>query len=648
GHPPRPPRRLYPRSLLLPRTLAPRPLARLRPPHARARPHLRPDRRVRLEPDGAASRGVGLGLARRRDRNPRRGEPEGRPLYPDRHATGLADSRPPRDPAGRRRGANPKLRLPQALRPRQPRLPGAFQPDHGGDRGPLRRAPGRRRLADGQRVRLPLHDPLLRSRLPRRLPRLAGGAVRDDGGVERSLGQRFLEPGVRRLLRDRPAQPDRHRSEPLPRPRLRPLRQRHRRHVPGGAGRDPAAALAGALGDPQLHDALRRVRPLPCRRMPRLRHLGLLPAGPGRTIRHVRGGEAALGANRSAGPDLLQPRPLPGPLRWGKPWLLGDGAGRRTGQLGAFQSPAGPRRGRPLDRPGPGPRRRRRLLLPVARRHGRPGTDALRAAPPRRDARPRRRGGRGAGDRRLAKRAGPRPGRPPPRLREPLGLRRTAPQRRRRLLGSAHALLFGAARPRRRRRCPTPGARHNRISPRRRPRPPAGGGGACSPPDGAGADDAARRRSAHRLPDADRPRPRGRAARPAARAAGPLHAELRRSAARPHRPRRRPRGRHLGGKLRAPRRRGDPHLRQWSPRRRTGGRPSRSRDDDRRLEPDADHRGLHRPPGRGGRADDAPPGRRPRRPPRRHGDLAQLQRDAGHAAGRVDPRPRLVRAAADL
>ena len=47
----------------------------------------------------------------------------------------------------------PQLRLAQALRPRQPHLPRALPPHHDRDRRALRAAPGRRRLADRQRVR---------------------------------------------------------------------------------------------------------------------------------------------------------------------------------------------------------------------------------------------------------------------------------------------------------------------------------------------------------------------------------------------------------------------------------------------------------------------------------------------------------------
>ena len=106
---------------------------------------------------------------------------------------------------------------------------------------------------------------------------------------------------------------------------------------------------------------------------------------------------------RTGHPDLISfnhdlYRGLKGTAR-----LLGDGAAGRSGQLGALQPAAGARRGRPLDRPGLRPRLRRRQLLPLAGGHRRPGADALRSAPPRRDARPRRRGGRCAGDRRPAR-----------------------------------------------------------------------------------------------------------------------------------------------------------------------------------------------------------------------------------------------------
>ena len=362
----------------------------------------------------------------------------------------------------------PQLRLAQALRPRQPHLPRALPPHHDRDRRALRAASGRRRLADRQRVRLPRHGALLRSGQPRRLPRLAGSALRDARGAERGLGQRLLEPGVHRLGPDRPAKPDGGPAEPLARARLLPLRQRRDRRLPGGAGRDPAPALARALGDPQLHDALPRLRPLPGRGVPRLRLVGLLSPRSGRAL-PAGGGEGALGADRTPRPDLVQPRSLPrseGPAR-----LLGDGAGGRAGQLGALQLPAGGGSGGALDGAGLRPRLRRRQLLPLAGGDGRPGADALRSAPPRRDARPGRRGGRRARAERPPQRRRADARRPPPRLREPLDLRRAAAQRRGELLGPGDALLRRAALARRRRRHPAPGRTTSAATGSSSPRP---------------------------------------------------------------------------------------------------------------------------------------------------------------------------------
>ena len=53
----------------------------------------------------------------------------------------------------------PQLRLPQALRPRQPDLPRALPPHHPRDRRALRAASGGRRLANRQRMGLPLDRP---------------------------------------------------------------------------------------------------------------------------------------------------------------------------------------------------------------------------------------------------------------------------------------------------------------------------------------------------------------------------------------------------------------------------------------------------------------------------------------------------------
>ncbi len=94
-----------------------------------------------------------------------------------------------------------------------------------------------------------------------------------------------------------------------------------------------------------------------------------------------RGGEGSLGAHRPSGPDLLQSRSLPRPQ--GSARLLGDGAGQRSGQLGQVECSAGHGSSRPLDCPGLCPWCQLRLLFPLAGGDDRPGTDALRPAPPR-------------------------------------------------------------------------------------------------------------------------------------------------------------------------------------------------------------------------------------------------------------------------
>jgi hypothetical protein len=230
---------------------------------------------------------------------------------------------------------------------------------------------------------MPRHGALLRSRQPRRLPRLAGGALRDARGAERGLGQCLLESGVHRLGPDRPAKSDGGPAQSFARARLLSLCQRRDRGLPGGAGRDPAPALARTLGDAQLHDAFQGLRPLPGIGVPGLRLVGLLSPRSGRALPAGRG-EGALGADRPPRRHLVQPRSLPRSERPAR--LLGDGAGGRSGELGAFQLHPGGGGGGAVDRPGLRPRLRRRQLLPMAGGDGRAGVDALGTASPRRDA----------------------------------------------------------------------------------------------------------------------------------------------------------------------------------------------------------------------------------------------------------------------
>ena len=203
------------------------------------------------------------------------------------------------------------------------------------------------------------------------------------------MGQRLLEPGVQRLEPDRAAAPDRRRAEPVARARLLPLRQRRRRRVPARSGPHPARALSRPLDHPQLHDALLRVRPLHERRAARFRLVGFL-SRPGKSSAGRSADEEKVRWARTGHPDIISfnhdlYRGLKGRAR-----LLGDGAGQRPGQLGALQRRAGRRRGRALDGAGLGPRRKLRLLLPLAGGDDRAGADALRAAAPRRDGRSRR------------------------------------------------------------------------------------------------------------------------------------------------------------------------------------------------------------------------------------------------------------------
>ena len=325
--------------------------------------------------DRAARGRVRLDLARRRGAGPGRRRPAHRDVHADGDAPGVADPEAPGDPAGRGRAsvrnfgsrkhydhASPiyrehSRRITTEIAERYGQHPAVvgWQTDNEFGCHDTARSYGRA-SRDAFRVWLE-------------------AALRDARGAERGLGQCLLEPGVHRLGPDRPAAPDRGPAQPLARARLLPLRQRRDRRVPGGAGRDPAPALARRWVTHNFMMHFTRLRPLPGRGVPRLRLVGLLSPRSGRALPAGRG-EGALGEDRPPRPHLVQPRSLPrseGPAR-----LLGDGAGGRPGELGALQLPAGGGSGRPLDRAGLRPRLRRRQLLPVAGGDRRPGADALR------------------------------------------------------------------------------------------------------------------------------------------------------------------------------------------------------------------------------------------------------------------------------
>ena len=361
-------------------------------------------------------------------------------------------------------------------------------------------------------------------------------ALRHARGPERGLGQRLLEPGVHRLGPDHPPHLTVGRAEPLARARFLPLRQRRRRRVPGGAGRASCASSRRAAGSRTTSCAFRRLRPLTRRRAASISPRGT-PTRPGGSSARLSATTEKARWARTGHPDLISfnhdlYRGLQGPAR-----LLGDGAGRGQINWARLQPAAGRRARWRSGRRRPTPTARVRQLLPLAGRHDGAGTDALRPAAPRRIARPRRRGGRGAGA------AGARQCRgAAPAWRCCTTTRASGPTTRSRTAADASywrqmMLFYGALR--------SLGVdvdiRHpdHDLSGYDLIVAPAlqlmGAERARSPGRATPTATRTRLRAAHRLPHADRPRPRGRPAGSAARAARLHAAQLRRHAPGPDR-----------------------------------------------------------------------------------------------------------------
>ena len=533
------PRHLRARRLRLPGARALGAVAALPGAPAGAGHHLRPHRRVRLVAGSSRARASSTGhwlddaVEALAD-----AERLSRDVHADGDPAGLADPQAPGDPAGRRRRATSATSA-RASTTTTPARSTASTPAASPARSPsatgsIRPSPAGRPTTSGAATARPA---------PTAAPAAIAfrvwleAALRHARGAERGLGQRLLEPGVHRLGPDRPTQPDRGRAEPLARARLLPLRQRRGRRVPGRSRSRSCAELSP--GRWITHNYMMHFNEFDHYTNAELLDFASWDSYPlGQVERCLaRRGEGALGADRAPRPisfnhDLY--RGLKGRRAF---WVMEQGAGQ-VNWAPSNCTPGGGR-GRALDRAGLRPRRDfvsyfRWRAATVAQELMHSGS-----APPRRDARPRRRGGRRARAERPAERRRAAPGRPPPRLREPLDLRRAAAQRGRELLAPDDALLRRAALARRRRRHPPPGPRPQRLRLIVAPALQLMGEERARHLAELRAAAPSRLRSAHRLPHPDRPRARRRPARSAARPARPAPAQLRRHAPRARRPGRR-------------------------------------------------------------------------------------------------------------
>ena len=159
--------------LLLSGAMAAREMGRGRPPHGGAWPCLGAHRRIRLVAYRAAIRHLPVGMDGRGDRGARLRRPQGHPRYADRRTAEVAGRPLPGYPARRRARRGSKIRRAPALLFLQPALPHRSRPHHRSHGPPLRRKSLRARLADGQRIRRPRHDPQLFGR-GKRLPSANG------------------------------------------------------------------------------------------------------------------------------------------------------------------------------------------------------------------------------------------------------------------------------------------------------------------------------------------------------------------------------------------------------------------------------------------------------------------------------------------
>jgi len=99
-------------------------------------------------------------------------------VHADGDAAEVAGRRAAVDPARRPRRNRPRTRQPPALLFQLRRLPRGDSSDRRAGHRAIRRLAARRRLADGQRVRLSRDRPVLLRRLCRRVPNVARGPVR--------------------------------------------------------------------------------------------------------------------------------------------------------------------------------------------------------------------------------------------------------------------------------------------------------------------------------------------------------------------------------------------------------------------------------------------------------------------------------------
>ncbi len=304
-----------------------------RPPHGRSRDHLRPYRRIRVVPARTGPGRPAVRLARAVDRHAACGRPEDRARHADGHAAEMAGRRDARHAAGRSRWPGPRLRLPPSLRLLSRRLPAGMRPHRDRTGRTLRRASGRRRLADRQRIRLPRHDPFLFRCSAAGVPGMAEAKVRIARGAEPGVGQRLLVDGSLELRAGRTARRHGDGGKSGCPDGLPPLFLRPGRQLQPPAGRDHPQALARTRRDPQLHGAHALLRSFRPRGRSRRLELGCLPARlPQRSVRPGREMEEAVPPGWRPGLPGLSPRHLPGDVE--RP-LVDHGAAAGARELGA-------------------------------------------------------------------------------------------------------------------------------------------------------------------------------------------------------------------------------------------------------------------------------------------------------------------------
>ena len=491
-------------------------MGRGRSPHGGARPCLGAHRRVRLVAYRAAIRRLPVGVDGRGDRRARPRRPQGHPRHADGRPAEMAGRPLSRYPARRCARHYPQLRRPPALLLLQPPLPHRGRPHHRGHGAPLRREPLRARLADGQRIRRPRHDPQLFRRGEARLPRMARRPLRHGRKPESRLGHLVLEHALQQLRGGGSAEQPRRGADAHPSRRLLPLLLRSGEELQQGAGRSHPPPFARPAGHAQLHVPEHGFRPLQGRRGHRHRLLGRLPDGRPHQRAPQRGREGALSARRRSRPGRLQPRSLP--RRRPRPGL-GHGAAAGAGQLGRPQPVARRRHGAAVDVACLCPRRRHGLLFPLAAGAFRAGAVPCGPAAAERRGRPGLSGGRagcrGNGASSGRRGAGKGSGRHPPRLRVALCHPRPAAGPRLCRLRHRTRLVLRHRPPRCGRRFHRPAFRSFRLSAGGRARPRHTRYGFPRPAEGVGRKSPVR--PAQRQQDAGHAHSRRPAARPARR-----------------------------------------------------------------------------------------------------------------------------------